>query len=112
MVRTCGCAWAGGRESGRGVPEDDLHRYSIKTGVDALVGKVRDCSPESTMAMRPTRNGSDVGRSLLDEIVRDGARAGWPLRLRAEVAAYIEQFADQRSEDCHRLVVRGYHQAP
>jgi hypothetical protein len=31
--------------------------------------------------------------------------------LLAEVAAYIEQFADQVDEACHRLVVRnGYHQ--
>jgi transposase-like protein len=51
-------------------------------------------------------------RSLLDEIVRDGARQMLAAALRAEVAAYVEQFADQLDEDGRRLVVRnGYHQA-
>ena len=49
--------------------------------------------------------------SLLDELVRDGARQMLAAALQAEVAAYIEQFADVRDEDGHRLVVRnGYHQ--
>ena len=48
--------------------------------------------------------------SLLDELVRDGARQMLAAALQAEVAAYIEQFADVRDEDGHRLVVRnGYH---
>jgi putative transposase len=52
--------------------------------------------------------GSD--RSLLDEIVRDGARQMLAAALQAEVAAYIEQFIDQVDENGHRLVVRnGYH---
>lgn len=51
-----------------------------------------------------------AGRSLLDEIVRDGARQMLAAALQAEVAAYIEQFADQVDENGHRLVVRnGYH---
>ncbi|WP_249645207.1 IS256 family transposase [Nocardia sputi] len=50
------------------------------------------------------------GRSLLDEIVRDGARQMLAAALRAEVSAYVEQFADQRDENGRRLVVRnGYH---
>jgi putative transposase len=53
---------------------------------------------------------STCGRSLLDEIVRDGARQMLAAALQAEVAAYIEQFADQVDEDGRRLVVRnGYH---
>ncbi len=49
--------------------------------------------------------------SLLDELVRDGARQMLAAALQAEVAAYIEQFADVLDEDGHRLVVRnGYHQ--
>jgi putative transposase len=49
-------------------------------------------------------------RSLLDEIVRDGARQMLAAALRAEVAAYVAQFADQLDENGHRLVVRnGYH---
>nr|WP_172686912.1 IS256 family transposase [Mycobacterium avium]AKT73075.1 transposase IS6120 [Mycobacterium avium subsp. hominissuis] len=51
------------------------------------------------------------GRSLLDEIVRDGARQMLAAALQAEVAAYVAAFADQLDEDGHRLVVRnGYHQ--
>jgi putative transposase len=49
--------------------------------------------------------------SLLDELVRDGARQMLAAALQAEVAAYVEQFADVLDEDGHRLVVRnGYHQ--
>ena len=49
------------------------------------------------------------GRSLLDEIVRDGARQMLAAALQAEVAAYIEQFADHLDANGHRLVVRnGY----
>ncbi|MCP2624455.1 IS256 family transposase, partial [Mycolicibacterium smegmatis] len=54
---------------------------------------------------------SGAGRSLLDEIVRDGARQMLAAALQAEVAAYVAQFADQLDENGHRLVVRnGYHQ--
>jgi putative transposase len=50
------------------------------------------------------------GGSLLDEIVRDGARQMLAAALQAEVAAYVEQFADQVDEHGRRLVVRnGYH---
>ncbi len=53
-----------------------------------------------------------VGGSLLDELVRDGARARLAAALQAEVAAYIDAHADQLDEVGHRLVVRnGYHQA-
>ena len=46
----------------------------------------------------------------MDELVRDGARQMLAAALQAEVAAYIEQFADVLDEDGHRLVVRnGYH---
>ena len=56
-------------------------------------------------------NGDEPGRSLLDEIVRDGARKMLAAALQAEVAAYVAQFADQLDENGHRLVVRnGYHQ--
>ncbi|HVQ51522.1 MAG TPA: IS256 family transposase [Mycobacterium sp.] len=51
-----------------------------------------------------------VGGSLLDEIVRDGARAMLAAALQAEVAAYVEACAGQLDENGHRLVVRnGYH---
>ena len=50
------------------------------------------------------------GQSLLDEIVRDGARQMLASALQAEVADYIAVHADQVDADGHRLVVRnGYH---
>ena len=51
------------------------------------------------------------GGSLLDEIVRDGARAMLAAALQAEVAAYVEAHADQVDEHGHRLVVRNGHHA-
>ena len=47
-----------------------------------------------------------VGGSLLDELVRDGARQMLAAALQAEVAAYIEAHADQLDTDGRRLVVR------
>jgi len=44
--------------------------------------------------------------SLIDQIVREGARQMLAAALRAEVAAYIGQFAGVRDEDDRRLVVR------
>jgi putative transposase len=56
-----------------------------------------------------TEPGGVVG-SLLDSIVRDGARAMLAAALQAEVAAYIAAHADELDEHGHRLVVRnGYH---
>jgi len=53
-----------------------------------------------------------AGSSLLDEIVRDGARQMLAAALQAEVAAYIEAHGDQLDEAGHRLVVRNGHHAP
>ncbi|GCE44945.1 mobile element protein [Rhodococcus wratislaviensis] len=51
-----------------------------------------------------------AGRSLLDEIVRDGARQMLAAALQAEVADYIARHAGEVDEHGHRLVVRnGYH---
>jgi putative transposase len=56
-------------------------------------------------------SGSVGSSSLLDEIVRDGARQMLAAVLQAEVAAYVEQFTDGVDEAGRRLVVRnGYHQ--
>lgn len=53
---------------------------------------------------------AESGGSLLDEIVREGARQMLAAALQAEVAAYIEAHVDQLDEHGHRLVVRnGYH---
>ncbi|GAB2953791.1 IS256 family transposase [Streptomyces heilongjiangensis] len=51
------------------------------------------------------------GSSLIDEIVREGARRMLAAALEAEVNAYIAELADERDERGRRLVVRnGYHQ--
>jgi transposase-like protein len=51
-----------------------------------------------------------AGRSLLDEIVRDGARQMLAAALHAEVAAYIDAHIGEVDENGRRLVVRnGYH---
>jgi transposase-like protein len=50
--------------------------------------------------------------SLLDEIVRDGARRMLAAALQAEVDAYIAAFANERDEAGHRLVVRNGSHAP
>lgn len=49
--------------------------------------------------------------SVLDEIVREGARRMLAAALEAEVAAYVEAHADER-EDGRRLVVRNGHAEP
>ena len=50
-----------------------------------------------------------AGGSLLDEIVRDGARQMLAAALQAEVAAYVEAFTDELDEHGRRLVVRNGH---
>jgi transposase-like protein len=53
----------------------------------------------------------DGSSSLIDEIVREGARRMLAEALKAEVDAYIAAHAAERDEDGRRLVVRnGYHQ--
>jgi transposase-like protein len=52
------------------------------------------------------------GSSVIDEIVREGARAMLAAALRAEVAAYIEAHADQVDEHGRRLVVRNGYAEP
>jgi putative transposase len=46
------------------------------------------------------------GRSLLDEIAREGARRMLVAALETEVAAYLEAHRDERDDDGHALVVR------
>ena len=52
-----------------------------------------------------------AGGSLLDEIVRDGARQMLAAALQAEVAAYVETHLDHLDEAGRRLVVRNGHHA-
>jgi transposase-like protein len=53
--------------------------------------------------------GAADGGSLIDEIVRDGARRMLAAALEAEVAAYVAAHADQLDERGRRLVVRNGH---
>ena len=53
-----------------------------------------------------------AGGSLLDEIVRDGARQMLAAALQAEVAAYVEAHAGEVDEHGLRLVVRNGHHEP
>jgi hypothetical protein len=56
--------------------------------------------------------GTDGSSSLIDEIVREGARRMLAEALQAEVDAYIAAHAAERDENGRRLVVRnGYHRA-
>ncbi len=53
-----------------------------------------------------SNDNAGASRSVLDEIVRGGARQMLQAALKAEIGAYIEQFADQLDDDGRRLVVR------
>src|SRR5215212_1285250 len=53
-----------------------------------------------------------AGGSLIDEIVRDGARRMLAAALEAEVAAYIAAHVHQVDEQGRRLVVRNGHAQP
>src|SRR5664279_1482942 len=92
-----------------GVPSRCPVRF-LKQGRRANAG--RKGTPVLTVvAQEGSEKSSAVAAgSLLDELVRDGARQMLAAALRAEVAAYVEQFADVVDEDGHRMVVRnGYH---
>jgi putative transposase len=55
-------------------------------------------------------DGKTPNGSLIDEIVREGARRMLAAALEAEVNTYLAQLADERDEHGRRLVVRnGYH---
>lgn len=60
----------------------------------------------------PTPAATLTGGSLIDEIVRDGARRMLAAALEAEVAAYIAAHTDQLDADGRRLVVRNGHAVP
>jgi predicted amidohydrolase len=54
----------------------------------------------------PAGGPSAPSSSLIDQLVREGARQMLAAALRAEVADYIDQCADVRDEDGRRMVVR------
>jgi transposase-like protein len=67
---------------------------------------------ESTPAASELTAPAVTGGSLIDEIVRDGARRMLATALEAEVAAYIAAHADALDERGRRLVVRNGHAEP
>ena len=65
-----------------------------------------------TVVPDPAGRDSSAPASLIDEIVREGARRMLAEALQAEVDAYIAAFAAERDDNGRRLVVRnGYHQS-
>ncbi len=90
-------------------------RLSSKTGGPTLVGRVRP-----VLTVVPGSGGADdscgdgsgsSGASLIDELVREGARRMLAEALQAEVDDYIARFTGERDEGGRRLVVRnGSHQ--
>jgi putative transposase len=52
------------------------------------------------------------GRSMLDEICREGARTMLAATLEAEVDAYLAELAGERDKDGHALVTRNGHARP
>src|SRR5271156_2005248 len=92
--------------------EDDLKSVClIRTGVGALLREGTPLLKVVHDTGSANAKGASTGNaSLLDEIVRDGARQMLAAALQAEVAAYIEAHRHEVDEDGHRAVVRnGYH---
>src|SRR5829696_123403 len=98
------------RERGRTLPI--TCKPSSKIGAPTPVGKVRPVLtvvPGAAEDDGPGRR--DGSSSLIDEIVRAGARRMLAEALQAEVEDYIARFVDERDERGRRLVVRnGSHQ--
>lgn len=67
---------------------------------------VTDSESTPADAMTASAPPATTGGSLIDEIVRDGARRMLAAALEAEVAAYIAAHAGQLDEAGRRLVVR------
>jgi hypothetical protein len=76
------------------------------TGVGAPAGKVQPDAHRSPGEGSGHEGGKDGAPSLIDEIVREGARRMLAEALQAEVDAYIARFAAERDENGRRLVVR------
>jgi transposase-like protein len=81
------------------------------TGVGAPAGKVQPVLTVVPGDDSGHEGGKDHTPSLIDEIVREGARRMLAEALQAEVDACIARFAGERDGEGRRLVVRnGYHQ--
>src|SRR3954449_1643531 len=90
-------------------PEHPQAGPSSKAGAPTPVGKVRPMLtvvPGQSQGREERPTGAAVDSSLIDEIVREGARRMLAVALEAEVAAYIDAHAGEVDADGHRLVVR------
>jgi transposase-like protein len=96
------------RAGGRTLPDA---RWSLKQGWRWNAGW--EGTPVLTVVQEGS-SGEEPGRSgsLIDEIVREGARRMLAEALQAEVDAYIAAHAADRGEDGRRLVVRNGHHQP
>jgi hypothetical protein len=109
-VRKIGCLWIfrEGREKGVDLPGDRVVEVSGK-GWRWNAGW--EGTPVLNVVPDPAGRGSSAASSLIDEIVREGARRMLAEALQAEVGAYIAGLAGERDENGRRLVVRdGYHE--
>ena len=93
-------------------PPDHLEGFSSKAGAPTPVGRVRPVlTVVSGAADADDPRRPDGGSSVIDELVREGARRMLAEALAAEVDAYIARVRDERDEYGRRLVVRnGSHQ--
>ena len=97
-------------------PPDHPEGPSSKAGAPTPVGKVRPVLtvvPENSDDRDEPRVAAATtgSASMIDEIVREGARRMLAEALQAEVDAYIAAFCEERDENGRRLVVRnGSHQ--
>jgi putative transposase len=64
------------------------------------------------LSVVPEDGSAGGGSSLIDEIVREGARRMLAAALEAEVEAYLAEFAGERDGTGRRLVVRNGHAQP
>src|SRR4051794_20430586 len=91
-------------------PEHPQAGPSSKAGGPTPVGKVRPVLTvvpgESDGGERAATEAAAADCSLIDEIVREGARRMLAAALQAEVDEYIARFAECRDEAGRRLVVR------
>ena len=81
----------------------------IKHGPRANAGREGTSVLTVVTPGEPTPAATMTGGSLIDEIVRDGARRMLAAALEAEVAAYIAAHTGELDVDGRRLVVRNGH---
>src|SRR5947209_6830041 len=95
-------------------PEHPQAGPSSKAGAPTPVGKVRPVLtvvPGQSEGREERPAGAAGSSSLIDEIVRAGARRMLAVALEAEVAAYIDAHVGEVDADGRRLVVRnGFHE--